>query len=107
MSATDSFGVAVRECSCAECMPDFYGMRVCMRCGNKRCPHAATHKNECTRSNEPGQPGSLYPPIDYEKARMTVDEMLAVLSRPKGGNPCEDCDGNCQVCDGNVERGRD
>ena len=30
------------------------------RCGNKRCPCAAHHDNECTNSNEPGQAGSLY-----------------------------------------------
>lgn len=31
------------------------------KCGNKRCPCAAHHDNVCTGSNEPGQPGSLYP----------------------------------------------
>jgi hypothetical protein len=36
-------------------------MVVCAACGNKRCPHAADHANPCTRSNEPGQPGSAYP----------------------------------------------
>ena len=30
------------------------------RCGNKRCPCTKHHDNECTGSNEPGQPGSLY-----------------------------------------------
>lgn len=35
-------------------------MIVCELCGNKRCPHAAHHDNVCTRSNEPGQPGSGY-----------------------------------------------
>lgn len=33
---------------------------LCETCGNKRCPHAANHRNECTGSNEPGQIGSLY-----------------------------------------------
>lgn len=37
------------------------GMMVCPACGNKRCPRAAWHENPCTRSNEPGQPGSDYP----------------------------------------------
>lgn len=32
----------------------------CSSCGNKRCPHAADHRLECTGSNEPGQKGSLY-----------------------------------------------
>ncbi len=34
---------------------------VCTVCGNKRCPHATDHELACTGSNEPGQPGSLYP----------------------------------------------
>lgn len=36
------------------------GMIVCPDCGNKRCPHASDHRLECTRSNEPGQLGSVY-----------------------------------------------
>lgn len=35
-------------------------MIVCPECGNKRCPKATNHINECTNSNEPGQPGSVY-----------------------------------------------
>jgi hypothetical protein len=35
-------------------------MFLCQLCGNKRCPHAADHTLECTGSNAPGQPGSLY-----------------------------------------------
>lgn len=35
-------------------------MFVCQKCGNKRCPHTADHRNSCTRSNAPGQKGSLY-----------------------------------------------
>lgn len=37
-------------------MPFRYG---CEICGNKRCPHHSDHRLECTRSNEPGQPGSF------------------------------------------------
>lgn len=33
---------------------------VCPDCGNKRCPRAMHHDNECTNSNEPGQPGSRF-----------------------------------------------
>jgi hypothetical protein len=33
---------------------------VCPDCGNKRCPKATYHDNACTKSNEPGQPGSRY-----------------------------------------------
>lgn len=32
----------------------------CEICGNKRCPHHSDHRNACTDSNEPGQPGSDY-----------------------------------------------
>lgn len=32
----------------------------CEICGNKRCPHHSDHELECTGSNEPGQPGSVY-----------------------------------------------
>lgn len=35
-------------------------MFVCPQCGNKRCPKATFHGNECTGSNESGQPGSRY-----------------------------------------------
>lgn len=38
----------------------FGGMIVCPECGNKRCPKATFHGNECTRSNKPNQPGSSY-----------------------------------------------
>lgn len=36
-------------------------MILCPECGNKRCPHASDHDRECTGSNDPGQPGSVYP----------------------------------------------
>lgn len=39
---------------------EYIRMLLCAKCGNKRCPHANDHNNECTGSNEPGQPGSAY-----------------------------------------------
>ena len=36
-------------------------MLTCPECGNKRCPKASDHDRSCTGSNEPGQPGSVYP----------------------------------------------
>lgn len=33
---------------------------LCPTCGNKRCPKASNHDLECTGSNLPGQPGSVY-----------------------------------------------
>ena len=35
-------------------------MILCPECGNKRCPKASNHRLQCTGSNEPGQPGSIY-----------------------------------------------
>lgn len=35
-------------------------MIVCPDCGNKRCPKCSNHELECSGSNEPGQPGSIY-----------------------------------------------
>lgn len=35
-------------------------MIVCPECGNKRCPKASDHRLACTRSNAPGQPGSIF-----------------------------------------------
>lgn len=51
-------------CHCHTCRPitmDDMRMVLCPKCGNKRCPHANDHRNDCTGSNEPGQPGSAYP----------------------------------------------
>lgn len=51
-------------CGCWRCFEErgtkIMFMIVCGLCGNKRCPHANDHNNECTGSNEPGQPGSAY-----------------------------------------------
>lgn len=57
---------AVPQCWCLTCRPmrldDPYSIRMalCPTCGNKRCPKANNHRNECSGSNEPGQPGSAY-----------------------------------------------
>ncbi|MBB5508097.1 hypothetical protein [Paraburkholderia atlantica] len=72
------------ECQCRACLrgqtvdygfgtmsADMTRMIVCGKCGNKRCPHATDHRNECTNSNEPGQSGSVYGPIDPEADRDT------------------------------------
>ncbi|MHB1665835.1 hypothetical protein [Thiomonas sp.] len=64
------------ECECRRCLEErqatvstalgdiplsMVRMILCPKCGNKRCPHASDHRLECTGSNEPGQPGSIYP----------------------------------------------
>ena len=43
--------------------PTLSRMILCPECGNKRCPKATNHRNACTDSNEPGQPGSNYPKV--------------------------------------------
>lgn len=57
-------GETSTKCWCRTCRPVTLGdMRfvVCPDCGNKRCHKANDHRNACTGSNEPGQPGSTYP----------------------------------------------
>jgi hypothetical protein len=51
------------KCWCHTCRPiklDDMRMILCPDCGNKRCPRANHHDNECTNSNDPGQKGSAY-----------------------------------------------
>ena len=54
------------KCWCHTCRPidpldpESISMRLCPNCGNKRCPKATDHRNECTNSNEPNQEGSIY-----------------------------------------------
>lgn len=55
------------RCWCHTCRPVAWDppednrMILCPRCGNKRCPKANDHRNDCTASNARGQPGSAYP----------------------------------------------
>jgi len=60
-----------KVCGCRQCLRDrdervngfpaeLSTFIVCSACGCKRCPHATDHRNVCTGSNEPGQPGSAY-----------------------------------------------
>lgn len=52
-----------KDCWCSMCRPvtmNDMRMIVCPDCGNKRCPKAKDHRNECTKSNEPGQLGSAF-----------------------------------------------
>ena len=54
---------AAPDCWCHACRPvtlDDMRMVLCPDCGNKRCQKANNHRNVCTGSNEPGQPGSAY-----------------------------------------------
>lgn len=65
---TDGLGAGSEaRCWCHTCRPvrmhppEDMRMVLCPDCGNKRCPKANDHRNACTGSNEPGQPGSAYP----------------------------------------------
>lgn len=55
-------------------------MNLCPICGNKRCPRATHHDQECTGSNAPGQKGSSWervrPADDLERDR--ADEAAAM-----------------------------
>ena len=52
------------QCWCLTCRPmrvddlESIRMALCPTCGNKRCPKANNHRNQCSNSNEPGQKGS-------------------------------------------------
>jgi hypothetical protein len=52
------------DCQCHSCLKKggkpITIMILCGECGNKRCPKASWHAYDCTHSNEPGQPGSVY-----------------------------------------------
>jgi hypothetical protein len=66
--------LAEAGCLCETCVPQggfemvdgefrqtgYLRFIVCGICGNKRCPHATNHRNDCTNSNEPGQKGSSW-----------------------------------------------
>jgi hypothetical protein len=78
-----------KGCTCHRCIEEFdlhvmcgkwklplssTRMILCPTCGNKRCPHASDHRLACTDSNESGQPGSVYPAINYAEVRNRTSE---------------------------------
>jgi hypothetical protein len=68
-------------------------MIVCPGCGNKRCPKANHHDNECTASNEPGQRGSAYTTVLEENRAeiirvFDVPDAIRTIEVPDdGGEP--------------------
>jgi len=60
----------IKKCHCHTCRPidatdpESVYMRLCGLCGNKRCPKATDHNNECSGSNDAGQIGSIYGVVD-------------------------------------------
>ena len=84
---TDSAASALSAglCGCRQCLRDrdvrangfpieACLMILCETCGNKRCPHATDHRNACTGSNAPGQPGSAYGGLDPHNDRVQAGE---------------------------------
>jgi hypothetical protein len=83
-------------CSCSRCLDEsgatveiFAGYHVpasgarmvlCAICHNKRCPHAADHRNVCTDSNEPGQPGSNYADLPAPAAQTLWEAIRGIQS---------------------------
>jgi hypothetical protein len=72
--AFETVTAPLSQCQCIQCLRDrdernpgiptlpmeTARMTLCANCGNKRCPRATNHRNECTNSNKPGQHGSIY-----------------------------------------------
>lgn len=86
------------RCGCYACIGDeptrpgswltvgMTGMILCATCGNKRCPHGTDHRNACTGSNEPGQPGSRYPAVDLNDTRTRQERIADILTSIRGGD---------------------
>ena len=73
-----AYGLADAPCGCWTCISAVVSARpfpenlqmpfiACPDCGNKRCPKATHHDNECTDSNEPNQTGSRYGGLDEKE----------------------------------------
>lgn len=82
------------KCGCWTCVDEVVSARpfpdnlsfpfiVCATCGNKRCPRAEHHDNDCTHSNAPGQPGSPRYAIHTEEERAAL--RAAFLDTTEGG----------------------
>lgn len=54
-------------------------MILCPDCGCKRCPKATYHDHACTKSNDTGQPGSVYGGFKLPNAREEDDDGLEDL----------------------------
>lgn len=68
-------------CGCHRCWRERHAiayrrMILCETCGNKRCPHATDHRNACTRSNAPGQEGSIYGKMSPELEKAIRPEVM-------------------------------
>ena len=59
----------------------FQRMILCPDCGNKRCPKASNHRNQCTESNEPNQRGSIYthPVTEHFEDEPQAEELHEIM----------------------------
>ena len=85
-------GYGITGCGCYTCVSEVINAKpfpnnlcfpfvMCSECGNKRCPRAEFHDNECSGSNAAGQSGSVrYPAHDPNKPRLTGEELLALMT---------------------------
>jgi hypothetical protein len=62
------------------------GMIVCSTCGNKRCPQATDHDEDCTGSNASGQAGSSYQSMPGPPPPGSTREFLDALDRRRERN---------------------
>jgi hypothetical protein len=103
------------QCPCEACLkllpPDAYPvphhrriMVLCPTCGNKRCPHAADHRYECSGSNEPNQVPKLIgetPVAEPSNRFIETDWLIIEQDEPDG--PLSDWAGlqhltRCDMC---------
>ena len=76
------------ECHCQDCNPFEWWMIVCDKCGNKRCPHALHHLNDCTNSNATSQHVEHQPrPLNRLAAFMEATDIEAVRGEPAKDQP--------------------
>lgn len=96
---------APTACPCWSCLTvagvQVWWMVVCDTCGNKRCPHAMDHRNQCSGSNEPGQlaehrPAPLPVPMFEDRKRHALLNVAlcgarATLPDNAEAEDCEPC----------------
>ena len=66
---------------------------VCPNCGNKRCPKANDHRNDCTNSNEVGQKGSSWEHVK-PLAQPEQEPVAKVVCNSAGQISMQTLDGN-------------
>lgn len=81
----------MKLCGCRQCLRDrnegktfadgtflkeeLTRMVLCLKCGNKRCPHATDHRYACAGSNLPGKKGSVYEDFNGKGEQPAANEL--------------------------------